>query len=492
MPNFDFSSNLTGTALAAMAPDAVRKLWRQGFLMAEQSTDFFQELEGDSASSPIQVETDLSKGRGQKITMSVLSGFYDEPHIDEELFDSPDDFEDIAMSDFDLQVGWARHGVRNLETTEEIMGMRGEIAGRFNVEQGKWLGRLKTEQILMLTMLDLNSENVFYAGGKTLDTLVAADVLAWDEVTILGQTMKPLGGLPCDIKGRNSKAPVWSNIVIPTEAAMTSLKIDPDYKTALQGADLRGPGNTLFSGSVKDIDGHVLKPYNPIDHDGIGAIGSPLNPRANLGVAITAGTTTFDIKGGGNSTAAAITKKKYFKHFPGFAYTRIGKGAFSPASTTRYLLIVNPKNAATDPGKIGMYAYTTGNDGNKITITQRLGSAASGARVTTLGSVTWDSGVWSGRHTDVHPANATIIPCNAKGQAIGDTLMLLRSGILRGYGKYRGHRSQQTHEGGFIMDKFITSVFGQTIREDRLGRHPGVARLRHALAYPELNLPIVV
>ena len=69
--------------------------------------------------------------------------------------------------------------------------------------------------------------------------------------------------------------------------------------------------------------------------------------------------------------------------------------------------------------------------------------------------------------------------------------MLLRSGILRGYGKYRGHRSQQTHEGGFIMDKFITSVFGQTIREDRLGRHPGIARLRHALAYPELNLPIV-
>ena len=41
------------------------------------------------------------------------------------------------------------------------------------------------------------------------------------------------------------------------------------------------------------------------------------------------------------------------------------------------------------------------------------------------------------------------------------------------------------------MDKFITTVFGQVIRQDRLGRHPGVGRLRHALAYPELGLPVV-
>ena len=280
MPNFDFSSNITGTALETMAPNSVRHLWSQGFLMAEQSTDFFQKMEGNGPSAPIQVKTDTSKGRGQKITMSVMSGFYDEPHLDDELFDSPDDFESVAMDDFDLEVGWARHGIRNLETTEEIMGMRGEIASRFNVEQGKWLGRLKTEQIFQSIMLNLNGENVFYAGGKALDTLKSADVISWDEITTLGQAMKPLGGLPADIKGSNSAAPIWSNIVIPTEAAMTSLKLDPDYKTVLGASDILGPGNTLFSGKVRDIDGHVLHVYNPIDHDGVGAIGSPLNPKA--------------------------------------------------------------------------------------------------------------------------------------------------------------------------------------------------------------------
>lgn len=496
MPNHEITSNITGTKLATMAPDSVRKLWSQGFLQAEQSADFFANLEGTGPSAPIQVKTDTSKGKGQKITFSVLSGFYDEPHIDEELFHTPDDFEELAMSDFDLTVGWARHGVRNLELTEEVMGMRGEIASRFNVEQGKWVGRLKSEQIFQLIMLKLNSDNVFYAGGKTEATLTAADALAWDEITALGQVIKPLGGLPADIRGRNSKAPVWSNIVIPTEAAMNSLKLDPDYKTVNSNAGLRGDGNTLFSGTVRDIDGHVLHVYDPKDHDGIGAIGSPLNPKAQLGVAIAAavnGNETLDITGGGNATSAAILKKKFFKYFDGYAYKFLGLGAHTASTNEKYLLVINPKNAATDPGKIGMYAYTVGNDGNRIRITKRLGAADLGTYVKqTIGSVTWNTGVWSGKHTNVHPSNATIIPCNAKGQAIGDTPMLLRSGILRGYGKYRGKRSQSDHEGEFVMDRFVTTVFGQVIREDRLGRHPGVARLRHALNYPELGLPIVV
>jgi len=492
MSNFNISSNITGTALATMSPGSVRKLWQQGFLLAEQSSDFFAKMESMTDKGPIQVKTDTSKGKGQEITFDVMSGFYDEAHIDDELFHGPDDFESLAIDSFNLKVGWARHGVRNLELTEEVMGMRGEIQSRFNVEQGNWVGRLKTEQLFQMFMLKMNAENVFFAGGKTLHTLSSADALAWDEITALGQAMKPLGGLPADIRGGKGPSPVWSQIVIPTEAGMNSLKLDPDYRAVLAGADVRGAGNTLFNGAVKDIDGHVLHTYNPIDHDGIGAIGSPMNPKANLGVAIAAGTAVFDIKGGGNAVNADITKKKYFKYFPNYAYRFLGIGAHVASSAVQYLLIRNPANASVDPGKFGMYSYTVGNDGNKITIVNRLGSAASGARVTTLGSVVWNTGVWEGKHTDAHPANALIIPCNAKGVPIGDTLMLGRQAALRGYGKYRGKRSQSDHEGEFIMDRFVTTVFGQVIRQDRLGRQPAVTRLRHALHYPNLGLPVVV
>jgi hypothetical protein len=484
----DITPVITGSALAAMAPGAVRQLWETGVHVAEQEEDFFQQMESTSKTGIIVAKSDTSKGKGQKITFTNMSGFYDEPHIGDARFDGPEDFEEINISSYDLDVDWLRHAYSKNDRAEEVMGMRGEILNGANVELGKWLGRQKSEQMFGIFQLKLNSANVFYASGKTLDTLTSADTLTWDEIVTGGQAMKPLGGLPANVS-RAGGMPIWSQTVIPTEAALTSLKLDPDYKTVLQNAGVRGEQNTLFNGGYPDIDGHTIVPYNPIDHDGIGSVGSFLNPKAFLGVAVTAGTTTFDVKGGGNATDAAKTKKKYFKFFPNYAYEFLGAGVITPASGTRYFLIYNV--SGSDAGKAGMYAYTTGNDGNKIAITARLGSAASGIRVTTLGGVTWNTGVWSGKHTDVHPIGSLIIPCNSLGVPIGDTLMLGRMAAFRGYGKYRGMRSQQELEGGFIQQNYITSVFGQKLREDRLGRHPGVIRITHAISYPGVNLPVV-
>ena len=486
MPSFDFTSPNTGTSLAAMSPNSVRKLWHQGVLLAEQNEDFFQQMESKTHRAPIWARTDTAKGKGQEIDFTVMSGFYRKGKFGEELFEGPDDFEKVRIGDFKLKVDFIRNAVRNSERMEEVMGMRNEIKSNFNVELGKWLGRTKTEQLLGMFQLKLNSENVLYANGKTLDTLSSADTLVWDEIVTGGQAMKPLGGLPANISKSGSQQ-IWAQSVVATEAALTSLKLDPDYKTVLQSGDVRGRGNTLFKGGYPAIDGHSIVPYNPIDHDGVGPQGSFLNPKAYLGAAIAAGTTTFDIAGGGNATDAGT--EDFFRYFPGNPYQFVDTGVFSPASETRYLLVYNLTGA--DAGKMGMYSYTTGNDGTKITIVNRLAAAASGAAVTTLGSVTWDTGVWSGKHTDAHPIGSLVIPCNAKGVPVGDTLILGRCAALRGYGKHRGHRSQQVHEGGFLMDRFMTSVFGQTIREDRKGRHPAVIRLRHAITYPGISLPTV-
>jgi len=302
MPSFDFTPPNTGSTLSTMAPNSVRKLWSQGLLMAENNADFFSSLESASNKALIRVKTDTAKGKGQKITFTNMSGFYDEPHHGDEMFESPDDFEEIQIGDFELTVDWIRHATSTNERMEEVMGMRGEIESGLNVQLGEWLGRQKSEKLFAEFMLHLNTENVLYAGGKTLDTLGSADTLAWDEIVNMGYAMKPLGGLPANIAAAGSKAPIWSQLVIPTEAAMLSLKLDADYKQVQREAGVRGGSNELFKGGVVDIDGHSIMPYNPIDHDGIGAIGSFLNPKAQLGTAITAGTGTFDITGGGNAT----------------------------------------------------------------------------------------------------------------------------------------------------------------------------------------------
>jgi len=42
------------------------------------------------------------------------------------------------------------------------------------------------------------------------------------------------------------------------------------------------------------------------------------------------------------------------------------------------------------------------------------------------------------------------------------------------------------------MERYVVSVFGQSLRKDRLDRVPGVIRLRHAVQLPGVKLPEVV
>lgn len=492
--SYTIASPNTGTSVSAQIQE--RNLWKKGVDIFEQSSDFFMDMEGPGVNSLVQTVTDTSKGKGQKIKFTVMSGFYDEPHMGEELFEEEDDFEELMFNEYEMEVDFLRHGVSWTDRMEEFMGMRGEIVAGLPEELGKWLGRVKTERLLMMFLHKLNAENLIYANGKSQDTLVGADVLDWDEVIGMGVQLQRLGGRPAEV-GRAGRNVIRKGVVVATTDSLYSLELDSAYKQVLRETVNEANAKMIFDGGYTNVRGHVIRQYNPIDHDGVGAIGSPLNAKALLGTAITAGTATFDITGGGSTVAAAKTKKKYFKYFDGYAYPFLPNDILSPAGTTRYVLVVNPPNAAVDPNKIGMYSYTTGNNGNKITIAKRLGSAASGDRVTTLGDVQWNTGVWAGKHTDVHPVGALILPCNAKGQVFGDSLMLYANAALRGYGKYRNLRSVEKKEGGdegtqaFIQRIFVTSVFGQCPRKDRQLRCPGVLRLRHAIQYAGVPLPVV-
>jgi len=498
----DQTSPNTGTTLAAMDSASVRKLWSKGAQVAEANADFFQQMEGGTERSLIWTQSDLAKGQGQEMTFTTESGFYNEPKYGEELFATADDFETVDVASYGLKCDFVRNAVRSSERMEEVMGMRGEIVSKFNVKLGDWLGRFKTDQVFATTMLKLNTENVLYANGKTLDTLASGDTLGWDEVVTGGQFMKPLGGLPANIAGAGSDQPIWSQTVVSTETALLSLKTDPTYKTVLQTGDVRGRANTIFKGGYAAIDGHTILPYNPIDHDGVGAVGSFLNPKAFLGVVVAADTNgdALTIKGGGNATDAAKTAKLFFKYFAGHAYKFVDTGAYATSdfpnsagvlfdTEEKYFLVCN--TSGEDAGKFGMYAYTTGNDGNKIVVTKRLAVGTTGINETTIGSVVWDTGVWAGKHTSAHPAGSLIVPCTSKGVPFGDTLFLGQSFLLRGYGKYRANRSQETLNGGMITDRYITSVFGQSLRRDRKQRHPAIVRMRHAITYPGISFPTV-
>lgn len=456
--------------------------------MAEQTGDFFAPMEGKSKTSLIQVKTDTSKGKGQKITFTNQSGFYNEGKMGDELFEVPTDFEEILQDSYDLNVDYLRNAASINDRAEEKMGMRGEIRGGIPTQLGLWAGRTKSHRIFMMLREKLQSENFVFAGDKTEDTLGTNDTLSYNSIVNMGTQLKPLGGLPAHV-GKVGKNAVYRYCITPTVDALGSLKLDSDYRSLLTDAGERGKMNCIFNGGYADIDGHIIKEYNPIDHDGEGAIGSPLNPQAHLGVAIAADATGLVVKGGGYASAAAKTHKMYFKDFRGYAYRFLPDDVLSPASEERYFLIVNPSTAATAPGKVGMYAYTTGNNGNQITVTKSLGSST--GRIATIGDVTYNAGDWVGYHTEVHPEGALIIPCNKKGVPIGWTPMLGQRFAYRGYGKWRNKRGVQNQEAGFVKQTFFVTVFGQVLRQDRRGRHNGALMQCHAIKPRGVKLPVI-
>lgn len=468
----------TGDTAAASAPNAVRKIWQRGIDIFEQSEDFFRPMEGRSQTSLIQSKVETSKGRGQEIEFTVMAGLYGEPKMGDELFNDGTDFEKINLDSDSLAVDYLRHAVRYTERMEEKMGMRGEIAVGLPDELGKWLGRQKTEKLLMMYLHRGTSDNTKYAGSNGgRDSILKHNTFDHDEVVTLVPQLRRQGGQPAFVGRDMSGNAIHKYCIVATVDALFSLEMDPAYKQQLAGSDERGPGNYIFKGGYRNIRGNIIRDYNPIDHDGWGPIGSPLNPRAELGVAITAANTAQDIKGGGTATAAAMTAVFYMKWFPKYDYRFLPGDALDTSGDSNfYVAIVNPDDGTATANKFGFYEISA-NDGHKLTMTKRLRASTTGTAYAQIGSVVWDSAV----NTDAHPVGSTIVLCNSKGVQIGSTLMLAQRSARRGYGKWTNRRTEQIHEAGFVRDIFITSVFGQEPRLDARGRAVGYKVLEHAL-----------
>lgn len=486
----------TGDSLSAQMDPKV--LWAAGIDLAEAEEDPFMQMEG-GGDAIISTKTETSAGAGTTIKFQVTSDYGDEGKQGDEIFEDEDDFEEEIFNDFELTVDWVRHATRFTKRSGEIMGIMGELKRKIPIKLGRWLGKYKSHSMLMTMLHKTNAANHFYTASSQ-NSISAGDGLTYDEIVKGGAILKPLGGQPAVI-GREGKNSIWGAVVLATDNATYGLKLDPIYRQNLQTGFTQGRDNLLWKGGVANVDGHLIKEYVPLRGDIEGAVGSPLNPQALLGVAITGATTALQIKGGGNATSAAKTKKKYFKYFPKYAFRwRPGQGtrtADTLSATSEicwdltalgedgvtadvfYVRITNPPNAATDPGKWCIYEITT-NDGNIMTTSARLGATDSGQRYQTVGQVTWDAN----KHTVTHGEGSLVTLCNAAGISLGATLFLYRQAAYRGYGSVRNQRQEDSKNGNFLQERYIESVFGQCLREDTRGNKPAIAVIKHAIYYP--------
>jgi hypothetical protein len=516
MANLLIPTNNQTSDISSQASNFLPELWKKGVQLSEAAENFFQQFEGPTESYPVMSVRDLSKGAGTKITFRTMSQLYGEGVQGETLIQ--DNTEDFRVGSYNLTVDFLRHAVSYNRRLEEKTALASELKSNVPVMLGNWLGRMKTERLQKLFLHRGTAKNYYQANGKaSINALTHTDTLSYDGLIAAGQQLRTRGARPATI-GQVGKNKIQKFVIVSTGEGLLSLKSESKYLAALNAAAAaEGEGAKQFTGGYVDLDGHVIRQFDPADHDGFGAIGSPINAKASLGVAITsagvlaASATSFTLKGGGSATAAAKTAPKYFKFFSGYTYptgldqseTAINfsnpTGTASGTSyTAGYVLILSS-------GKYGLYKYTT-NDGNTLNITKALipSSATPGASNTLAVKAVTASTGWNAtesvtlntnafadaRITNDHAVGDLIVECNAQGVPIGRTMVLGAMAAVRGYGSLDGERSEETFDGEFIRKTYITSIFGQSpyVRVD--GEQPNYLVLNHAVRYAGLVLPV--
>lgn len=486
MSDYLTTSGTTGVALAALDSNSVARLYDRALLMYEEEGDFWMEFEGKGPDSFIPTKFDTAAGKGHKITFRTTGGYGKMPVLDETRF-TDDDYNTDDISSFDLTVGALRFGVRQTALAEEKMGLRGELLSKTPQKLGAQMGREKSYLMDQLFNKLGGGRNTMYVNGKSsTDALRKTDVLDYNQMLKARVEIQRVGGKPGKITKDSAGNQIYSYTLVGTTDGLIPLKNSSEYQNMLDNAGVRGNENVRFKGGYVQLDGQVIKERIVLDASGRVPIGSTMNPRARLGVAITAGTTEFNIQGGSNATNAAIKLIPWFRSFPKYAINWTDGTAYDPASDASfYVAIINPASDATSPLKWGFYkcdgnVWTS--ELNQLTVDERLGSASSGDRITTVGNVTWDADV----NTDAHPVGSTIVLCNASAVPIGYSLMLGQGAAYRGYGMDRNKRSEQYHEGtsradAFFYDCYIRSTFGQALFKDVGGLYPGFLKIVHPI-----------
>jgi len=460
------------------------ELWEAGARKYEDTMDIWTAMEGGQ-DAVIETVTRTSAGQGHKITFRQESGFHGEGLVEDEDFEDDDDYEEHLMSSDSLRVGLLRNGTQSWFLTAHELGMGQELESGLNTKLGEWLGREKGWQMSMALIHKIRQENHWSVDALGIDSLRDATAM-----------LRPLGGSPARIHKDPNGNDIWGMVFVTTTEGVAVLKADPEYADLVKSAHVQSGSNPLFTGDTVMLDGNVIKHWDVKDHDGEGPVGSPLNPKAYLGVAIAAGTGALEIKGGGaGATVADKTKNKFFRYFPAYNFRFVGGGSVAVDAVSHglhlngsdkrfYVTIVNPKNATVDAGKWAIYECST-NDGNKITVTKRLGASIGGIAHTTVGGVTWSGTVNSADH----PQGSLVYWSDEAGVPLGRTIGLGKGAARRGYGMFRSKRFMQPVQGGMKKELYIASIFGQAPRVDRMKRNPAVLVLTHPIKYPGWNHP---
>jgi N4-gp56 family major capsid protein len=480
--------------LLALDSKAQEELWVKRIMMgADQENVFYDNMIGGPGSGkPFIRNDDMTKVDGNTINIPTMAGLGGPGTQGEG--DRIGHEEKLRIGSFPVRIGrqWYGVGITDVSKEETVIGS--QFDNLSNQLLRKRLGLKKSEDMLMILKATATASNIVRPNFKsTRESLRTADTIGTTTITRAGLAASGLGAKPVKLGKSKVGADIEMYLFFGHQYGLASLKSETAYLQALQYAGVRGDGNALFKGDFTDWDGHGIYRWYLKDHANYGSVGSTLLARAFLGQAITADDVAPTIYGGGDSTGATLVPApNYFEFFSNAPYVFTnGNTVAADTSTVRYVGIINLTGA--NAGKIGFYSYQV-NDGTKLVAVNRLRSAASGASLTTLGNIVWNTTPWTAAGagnfaglTDSHPVGSLIVEVNSYGVPFCGSLMLGEAAGIMGHGSLKGRnaiaaRTEETRNHGMDHGIGVETVYGTAATKRVDGKTPNYVYVESAYA----------
>lgn len=489
MAAYDKINAQTVAEVLARSPEAQRVAW--GELAIRKSNDYselYRYLVGPLGSGKAFIEhSDLRITAGNRVVLPLVGGARgggvqgSGDRIGKE--------KKLVPKDFDFKIGrwWDGFAINSVALNETVIGSKWDRAASQFLQRN--LGMKKTDDMLLELLVRSNARNTVRPNNKgTRDALRTADVFSTSTVLRGQATLTSLGAKPVKLGKSTAGADIRMFTFLGTQFALEALKNSSTYLEAAYNAEVRGAQNSLFTGDITPWNGQAIYSWSVEDPEDLAPAGCPLVARAYLGNAVASGTSAVDIKGGGSAANAADTDVQFFGYFSNAPITGCeGQKRAADSSTERFIAVLNHTGA--NAGKV-MFASYKVNNGNKITMFKRLGAAASGDQVTTLGGITWGAGTYGGAAlADSAHEGALVVEVNSFGVPFGYVLGLGEMAGIMGHGSIDGKAAiaKRTEEHrNHDMDHAIglETTYGSRAFERIDGQVGGYAVVECALPIP--------
>jgi hypothetical protein len=455
---------------------------------------------------------DLSKGGGQVVNFGTI-GLPGGPGVtaDREL---TGETSSSLFSSYGAIVDWFRDGVE--WTKDDVAHISaGATLEKVSVDllshkmglvkQNAMLKRLIDTALAKDGTMGVDAVNVYRPGNKlSRDSLTADDTLSTEVSTSARARLSTLGAKPLSRNMNKVGSPVNGFLMFSSTMGMLPLRNDPSFTTAVSNADKRGSDNANFTGELLDWQGNSFYEMQVIDNDWDDYKGNPLIAKAIVKVAAEPEATGVFNKLIVNS---ANTKSLYFQWFGGkaFYYNRIEPLLVD--SSTYYAWAINP-----DGSRVFMSYAASGNNGNKITITNILSPAVSGttldatvvgqldlgsgssvsSNIITLGSGTTlpasgSHGTWV--YSNKVQAGAVIIQANSRGVPYARSFMFGTSAAAFATGSVEMNAIEQMRDFGFVKGRGFEMIYGTTVCRNAEKNINGYLLIEHALEHEGYPVP---